>query len=53
MFAAAEVLPGDVGRTILGPYASQQQVDQLNHQLGADEPLARRYFTWAGELRSR
>jgi peptide/nickel transport system permease protein len=50
VFAAAEVLPGDVGRTILGPYASQQQVDQLNHQLGTDEPLVRRYFTWAGNF---
>jgi len=29
VFAAAQVLPGDVGRTILGPYASQQQVDQV------------------------
>jgi peptide/nickel transport system permease protein len=50
VFAAAEVLPGDVGRTILGPYASQQQVDQLNHQLGADEPLVKRYVTWAGNF---
>jgi peptide/nickel transport system permease protein len=50
VFAAAQVLPGDVGRTILGPYASQQQVDQLNHQLGADEPMAKRYVTWAGDF---
>jgi peptide/nickel transport system permease protein len=50
VFAAAEVLPGDVGRTVLGPYASQQQVDDLNHQLGADKPLVQRYFTWAGNF---
>jgi peptide/nickel transport system permease protein len=50
VFAAAQVLPGDVGRTILGPYASQQQVDQLNHQLGADEPMVKRYVTWAGDF---
>ena len=50
VFAAAEVLPGDVGRTILGPYASQQQVDQLNHQLGTDQPLVKRYVTWAGNF---
>ena len=24
VFAASQLLPGDVGRTILGPYASQQ-----------------------------
>jgi peptide/nickel transport system permease protein len=50
VFAAAEVLPGDVGRTILGPYASQQQVDELNHQLGADEPIVKRYVTWASDF---
>jgi peptide/nickel transport system permease protein len=50
VFAAAEVLPGDVGRTVLGPYASQQQVDELNHQLGTDDPLVQRYFTWAGNF---
>ena len=50
VFAASQLLPGDVGRTILGPYASQQQVDQLNHQLGADEPMVKRYLTWAGDF---
>jgi peptide/nickel transport system permease protein len=50
VFAASQLLPGDVGRTILGPYASQQQVDQLNHELGADEPVVKRYFTWAGDF---
>jgi peptide/nickel transport system permease protein len=50
VFAAAQVLPGDEGRTILGPYASQQQVDELNHQLGADEPIVKRYVTWASDF---
>ena len=50
IFALAEVLPGDVGRSILGPYATQQQVDILNHQLGADRPLYERYLTWAGNF---
>ncbi|HEV8155120.1 MAG TPA: ABC transporter permease [Gaiellales bacterium] len=50
VFAAAEVLPGDVARTVLGPYASRQQVDQLNHKLGTDQPLVRRYLTWAGNF---
>jgi peptide/nickel transport system permease protein len=48
VFAAAEVLPGDVGRTVLGPYASKAQVDDLNHELGTDQPLVKRYVTWAG-----
>jgi peptide/nickel transport system permease protein len=50
VFALAEVLPGDVGRSILGPYATQQQVNQLNHQLGADKPLYERYVLWAGHF---
>jgi peptide/nickel transport system permease protein len=50
IFMASQVLPGDVGRTILGPYASQQQVAALNHKLGADQPLIKQYFTWAGNF---
>ena len=48
IFALAEVLPGDVGRSILGPYATDQQVKILNKQLGADKPLYERYARWAG-----
>jgi peptide/nickel transport system permease protein len=44
----AEVLPGDVGRTILGPYASNEQVERLNHELGNDRPLLVRYGEWIG-----
>lgn len=50
IFALAEVLPGDVGRSILGPYATQEQVDLLNERLGADAPLYERYLTWAGNF---
>ena len=50
VFMASQVLPGDVGRTILGPYASQSQVDKLNHQIGTDQPLIKQYFTWAGNF---
>ena len=50
IFALAEVLPGDVGRSILGPYATQEQVDILNHTLGADKPLYERYAHWAGDF---
>jgi peptide/nickel transport system permease protein len=48
VFAIAEVLPGDVGRTILGPYASNEQVARLNHELGNDRPLPVRYGDWIG-----
>ena len=48
IFALAEVLPGDVGRSILGPYATEEQVQLLNQKLGADRPLVVRYVAWAG-----
>ena len=47
VFALAEVLPGDVGRSILGAYATQEQVDILNQKLGTDKPLYERYLNWA------
>jgi peptide/nickel transport system permease protein len=50
IFALAEVLPGNVGRSILGPYATQEQVDLLNQRLGTDAPLYERYLTWAGNF---
>jgi peptide/nickel transport system permease protein len=50
IFALSEVLPGDVGRTILGPYATPAQVKALDHQLGADKPMVQRYFSWIGRF---
>jgi peptide/nickel transport system permease protein len=41
-------VPGSVGRSILGPYATEEQVQLLNEKLGADKPVVVRYFTWAG-----
>ena len=46
IFAVAQILPGDIGRTILGPYATNQQVASLDHQLGVDKPLPVRYWNW-------
>jgi peptide/nickel transport system permease protein len=49
IFALAEVfVPGSVGRSILGPYATQEQVQLLNEKLGADRPIVVRYLSWAG-----
>jgi len=50
VFAASQLLPGDVGRTILGPYASQQQVNALDKSLGNDKPLPVRYWNWASDF---
>ncbi len=54
LFAVAQVLPGDVGRAMLGPYATEQQVQALDHQLGVDRPVYERYATWfAGFVRGQ
>lgn len=46
VFAIAQLLPGDLGRTILGPYATDEQVAALNERLGADDPAPVRYASW-------
>jgi len=44
VFFMANVLPGNVGRRVLGPFASPEAVAQLNHQLGTDKPLITQYL---------
>jgi peptide/nickel transport system permease protein len=46
VFFAAQVLPGDVGRRILGPFADQAAVDALNEELGANDSLFTQYWEW-------
>jgi peptide/nickel transport system permease protein len=43
VFVITNVLPNDVGRTILGPFAPQESVDRLNEQLGTNDPLIEQY----------
>ncbi len=44
VFALSNVLPANVGRAILGPFAPQASVDELNHRLGTDQPLYVQYI---------
>lgn len=46
VFVVAQLFPGDVGRTILGPYASPEAVARVDHQLGVDQPIPVRYWNW-------
>ena len=46
VFAGGQVLPGNVGRAILGPFADQRAVDTLNHQFGLDRPYLVQYWDW-------
>ena len=50
VFAAGQILPGDVGRSILGPLADARAVAALNHQLGTDAPPLLMYGRWLGHL---
>ena len=46
VFAGGQLLPGDVGRAVLGPLADVRAVQALDHQLGADRPLLTQYVDW-------
>jgi peptide/nickel transport system permease protein len=46
VFVGANVLPGDVGRRILGPFADPRAVAAFNHQLGFDRPILVQYWSW-------
>ena len=48
VFALNELTPIDVARKLLGPYATQDQVDMLYKQLGLDRSLITRYFEYLG-----
>ena len=46
IFLVSQVLPGDVARRILGPFADQASVDALSEELGTDQPLITQYWDW-------
>jgi peptide/nickel transport system permease protein len=48
VFLAGQVLPGDPGRAILGPFAASSAVHSLDTQLGVNRPLIIRYLSWIG-----
>jgi peptide/nickel transport system permease protein len=50
VFVGAHVLPGNVARRILGPFADQAAVDKLNHDLGTDKSLVAQYWNWVTDF---
>lgn len=44
IFILTRALPGDPARLALGPLATQEQVEQLRHIWGLDQPLYVQYF---------
>ena len=49
-FTGAQVLPGNVGRAMLGPFADQRAVDVLNHEMGTDRPVLVQYADWVSHF---
>lgn len=47
IFAAVEVLPGDIPSRILGREAPLAAREQMRLELGLDRPAIERYFSWA------
>jgi peptide/nickel transport system permease protein len=50
IFAAFEWTPGQVARKVLGPFATQEQVDILTEKMGLNRPAPVRYVEWVGDL---
>jgi peptide/nickel transport system permease protein len=48
VFATAQLLPGNVGRSVLGPYATEEAVAAYNHEHGTDRPAVVQYVDWLG-----
>src|SRR3954453_7107294 len=48
IYAAAQVLPGNPGRLVLGREATPDAVRLFNHRLGGHRPLPIRYGDWLG-----
>ena len=46
VFLGGQLLPGDVGRAVLGPLADARAVAVFNHQVGVDRPLVVQYWDW-------
>jgi peptide/nickel transport system permease protein len=46
VFAAAQLLPGNIGRNILGPFASPEDVERFNEMVGVDRPIWVQYWDW-------
>ena len=50
VFFGGQILPGDPGRFILGPFAANSAVQALDKHLGVNRPLITQYLSWIGGL---
>ncbi len=50
IFAATQILPGDVATVILGRFATQEALRNLREELGLNRPLAVQYLSWLADF---
>ncbi|MFQ5565114.1 MAG: ABC transporter permease [Paracoccaceae bacterium] len=50
VFSIMALIPGDPATAILGSFATPENVEKLNRDLGLDKPLWQQYFIWLGNL---
>ncbi len=50
VFLIMAMIPGDPATAILGSFATPENVEKLNRDLGLDQGLIQRYFIWLGNM---
>ena len=50
IFAATQLLPGDVAQVMLGKFATEQALENLREELGLNKSAAVQYFEWLGNF---
>jgi peptide/nickel transport system permease protein len=50
IFAATQLLPGDVAQVMLGQFATEEAVANLREELGLNRPAYVQYFDWLGKF---
>jgi peptide/nickel transport system permease protein len=50
VFLVMALIPGDTATAILGSYATPENVERINRDLGLDKPLVQQYAIWIGNV---
>ena len=50
VFVIMSMIPGNPATAILGSYATPENVEKLNRDLGLDKSMVEQYFIWIGNL---
>ena len=50
VFLVMALIPGDTATAILGAYATPDNVERINRELGLDKPLVQQYLIWISNV---